>query len=158
MRRPRITTITQKVRRIMLWLLAAAGGLLLALGIAIAMQVDDWRRDLSQNEAATSPDAADPRLRPLRVACEPAELARRVREAVARLPCWRVTGECAEDGEIVMTLERTSRLLRFTDDVTVRIRPEAGSAELSAHSRSRVGKGDLGQNPRNLRELLDAFR
>jgi uncharacterized protein (DUF1499 family) len=44
-----------------------------------------------------------------------------------------------------------TRVLRFKDDVTVRIRRRAGLAEVSVRSRSRVGKADFGQNARNIR-------
>jgi uncharacterized protein (DUF1499 family) len=48
--------------------------------------------------------------------------------------------------------------MKYRDDIRVQIEPAAEGTRLSAESRSRVGKGDLGQNPRNLRELLDKVR
>jgi uncharacterized protein (DUF1499 family) len=51
---------------------------------------------------------------------------------------------------------RKTRLFRFRDDVTARVRPDPGGARLELTSASRLGRGDLGQNPRNLEELLRA--
>ena len=42
----------------------------------------------------------------------------------------------------------------FYDDITVILRSERGNS-VKATSQSRVGKGDLGQNPRNLKELVN---
>jgi uncharacterized protein (DUF1499 family) len=48
--------------------------------------------------------------------------------------------------------------MRYKDDIRLSIKPADSGSLLSAESRSRVGRGDLGQNPRNLRELLGAIR
>jgi uncharacterized protein (DUF1499 family) len=51
----------------------------------------------------------------------------------------------------------TTRVLRFKDDVSIRIRREAGKTRVSVRSRSRMGTMDFGQNARNVRELLAAL-
>ena len=51
----------------------------------------------------------------------------------------------------------TTLVLRFEDDVTIRIRRKAGKTQLSVRSSSRVGKWDFGQNARNIRKLLAAL-
>jgi hypothetical protein len=48
-------------------------------------------------------------------------------------------------------LDARTRVLRFKDDVTVRIRKKDDLTEVSVRSRSRVGKADFGQNARNIR-------
>jgi uncharacterized protein (DUF1499 family) len=48
---------------------------------------------------------------------------------------------------------RKTRLFRFRDDVTARVRPDPDGAWLELTSVSRLGRGDVGQNPRNLEEL-----
>jgi uncharacterized protein (DUF1499 family) len=53
-----------------------------------------------------------------------------------------------------MKLTRTTPVMRFTDDIDVVLRAEGNSTRVQAESQSRVGKGDLGQNPRNLKELV----
>jgi uncharacterized protein (DUF1499 family) len=47
----------------------------------------------------------------------------------------------------------TTRLFRFKDDVTVTIRSEGGVTVVNVHSRSRIGKGDLGTNARRIRSF-----
>jgi uncharacterized protein (DUF1499 family) len=149
----------QGKRRMPLYLLGAAVLLvpLALLGILVAT-VDDWSRDLTQNYAETSPDAADPALRPIEIAGPPDELTAAVARAVARLPRWVQGSQEVSGDATVLRLVRTTPLMRFQDDITVRVRPSARGSRLEASSKSRVGKGDLGQNPRNLRELLTAVR
>jgi uncharacterized protein (DUF1499 family) len=48
--------------------------------------------------------------------------------------------------------------LGFPDDVRVTISPQAGGARIEVSSASRIGRGDLGQNPRNIKEVLGAVR
>ena len=55
-----------------------------------------------------------------------------------------------------MRAVRKTRLFRFRDDVTARVYPDPDGARLDITSASRLGKGDLGQNPRNIEELLRA--
>lgn len=59
---------------------------------------------------------------------------------------------------MTVRLVRATRFWRFEDDVTVKISPAEGGSVVTAQSQSRVGKGDLGQNPRNLIELLGEVR
>src|SRR5204863_3064005 len=89
----------------------------------------------------------------------PAALADRVEVAVRPLANWKLISRLAQDGHVELHFVRSTRLVRFQDDIHVRIGPvPAGGSVLHADSRSRIGKGDLGQNPRNLRELLAAVR
>jgi uncharacterized protein (DUF1499 family) len=55
-----------------------------------------------------------------------------------------------------MRAVRKTRLFRFADDVTAQVRPHPDGARLELTSASRLGRGDLGQNTRNLEELLRA--
>ncbi len=136
--------------------------------------VEDWSRDLTTNWAATHPQHADHRLRPYEFTGTAPELAARLRQSVATLPGWNWVDERSDGKEVVIRLTRSTKLFRFVDDVTVRIEPlptdsgdapgapdrpqESPRVRLQAESKSRVGRGDLGQNPRNLRELLDSLR
>jgi len=76
-----------------------------------------------------------------------------VLRAVAMLPRWRVTGR----GGAVIRATRTTRVFRFVDDVLLLLEPAAGGTLVHARSASRVGRGDLGQNRRNLAELWRAL-
>jgi uncharacterized protein (DUF1499 family) len=99
---------------------------------------------------------ADPALAPLDLPLPPDEALRRVEAAVASLPRWRVESVDRAAGTPHAT--RRTRLWRFTDDVHVRLEAVTGGTRVHARSRSRVGKGDFGQNRRNLLELLRALR
>jgi uncharacterized protein (DUF1499 family) len=93
---------------------------------------------------------------PLELPLPPAEALERVEAAVRGLPRWRVEAVDREGG--VLRATRRSRLWRFVDDVTVRLEPAPGGTRVHARSQSRVGKGDLGQNRRNLLELFQALQ
>jgi uncharacterized protein (DUF1499 family) len=95
-----------------------------------------------------------PDLAPLVLRLPVAEAVAVVRRAAESLPRWRVESEAA--GELRLT--RRTRVFRFVDDVTVRLTPGDAETTLHAESRSRLGKGDLGQNRRNIRELWAAVR
>ena len=136
----------------MLWIALALIVLLPIL--ALIWRVDDWSRDLTTNEATTSSDATDPLLRPLLYQGTPQELATRVGRAVEQLPHWKVVSEEPQGDGITLYLTRRTALFGFIDDIQVTIRPEGTAVKLTAHSKSRLGKGDLGQNPRNLKQLL----
>jgi len=105
------------------------------------------------NFAATSPAATDPRLRPRVLALPPAAAADRVAGALAALRGWRLVGR--REGVIQAT--RTTRLFHFVDDISVLLEQAAGGTAVSARSGSRIGRGDLGQNRRNLAELWRAL-
>ena len=83
---------------------------------------------------------------------EPSRLLPTVRRAVEGLPRWR---RANAEGDEVRAVRKT-RLFRFEDDVAARVYPDPNGARLELTSASRLGKGDLGQNPRNLAELLRA--
>jgi uncharacterized protein (DUF1499 family) len=110
-------------------------------------------RGSGSNFAATSPAADDPRLRPRVLSLDPPAAVDRVAAAIAGLRRWRVVGH--RDGVVQAT--RTTRLFRFVDDISILLEPAAGGTAVSARSASRVGRGDLGQNRRNLAELWQAL-
>lgn len=78
------------------------------------------------------------------------ELESAVEKAVENLPRWKLE---SRDNEEVRAVRQT-RIFRFKDDVIVSISPADNGLEARFHSASRIGKGDMGQNPRNLRELI----
>jgi Protein of unknown function (DUF1499) len=73
----------------------------------------------------------------------------RVRQHLTR---WLGTGELRHPAWL--TLTRTTAILRFVDDVIVRLEPASTGCRLHAYSRSRVGAGDLGQTRRNVLALM----
>jgi uncharacterized protein (DUF1499 family) len=138
--------------------LAVAILVLLTIAGILVTHVEDWSRDLTTNYAATSDEARDERLRPIEAAASPDFLADMTVQAVDTLPQWELIERTSEDSTIRLHFVRTTGLVGYKDDIRVRIEPAGAGARLSAESQSRVGKGDLGQNPRNLRELLGAVR
>ena len=110
-------------------------------------------RGSGPNVAATATGTADRRLHPRRLPLGPEQAAAAVARAVERLPRWRLT---ARRGEVI-SATRTTRLFRFVDDIVVLIEPVEDGTLVRARSASRVGRGDLGQNRRNLAELWRAL-
>ncbi len=144
--------------RMLLAALALLAFAVVAVAASLVLQVDNWQRDLAINVAETSESATDPRLRPLDVELPPADAAAMVRKATLELPRWQA-GDIQSDGEIQrLELVRTTPLMRYRDDVRVSVISRDGGARIHVHSQSRVGRGDLGQNPRNIDELLSAVR
>lgn len=138
-------------------MLYATVAVVLAIAVALALQVDDWSRDLSINRAATSVDADDPTLRSLVLDASIDEVRSAITQFVERTPAWEMTAAKANaDNQIALT--RTTSLFRFVDDITVALQSTDEGTQVDVVSQSRVGKGDLGQNPRNIRELLRAVR
>ncbi|QIN82609.1 DUF1499 domain-containing protein [Rubrobacter tropicus] len=72
--------------------------------------------------------------------------------AIETLPRWTVGP--SEKSELKAV--RKTRLFRFRDDVKIQISADETGSRADLTSASRIGKGDLGQNPRNLKELLRA--
>lgn len=75
--------------------------------------------------------------------------------AVSRMPRWTLVSSRPEQGEI--RVEVTTRLFRFVDDVVVRCAEQNGVTVVNVRSASRVGRGDLGQNARNIRAFFEAL-
>jgi hypothetical protein len=81
------------------------------------------------------------------------KLARVIEEAVRELPRWSLAGSTGTE----IRASRGTRL-GFKDNVTIRLTPSPSGAHtnthVALHSASRVAVWDLGQNERNLKELL----
>ena len=129
----------------------------LAFVAAAAWHIDDWSRDLTENTAATSATAADPLLRPLTLTAPMEAVDAALQAVVKDAPQWELV-EYQANGVRQLSLVRTTRWLRFRDDVVVRLTSDNGVVRVDIASKSRVGKGDLGQNPRNIRELNRALK
>lgn len=147
-----------QLKKKMPWLILLAASSLPVLWILFL--VEDWKRDLTTNIATTDATAEDPARRPLESPLPPEAQAARIVRFVEANRNWKVASiePASSEGTIRLHLIRTTTLLRFKDDVHVVLTstPRGGSV-LEATSRSRVGKGDLGQNPRNLRELIQTL-
>ncbi len=146
-----------KLKKTMTWTLLIMASIPVLWTLII---VEDWQRDFSENFAKTDAAAADQRLHPVRSTLAAPALNEKLVAWVAGQSRWSLaSSENLPDGTIKIHLVRTTMILRFKDDIHVTIRPQVeGGSLLEAESQSRLGKGDLGQNPRNLRELTDGLR
>jgi uncharacterized protein (DUF1499 family) len=101
-------------------------------------------------ETGRTPEYPD--IVPRKVAASPGKVFDAAMHAVNRLPRWSVVSYDEGTGHI--RAEATTRMLRFVDDVTIRIEPDGDRFTVHVRSASRVGKGDFGQNARNIRAFL----
>ncbi len=130
--------------------------ILILVVAVLSLYIDDWKRDLTTNHAATE-DNPQAKLPAFRSDLPPAELANHVIAVAGKLRGWHLHE--LEEGNAAVTIRfiRATGIMQFRDDITVHISPQEEGSILRAESQSRIGKGDLGQNPRNLRELLNAI-
>jgi len=98
--------------------------------------------------------AAYPDLAPIGLEGSP-EAAFAASLAAAQELGWEIVRQDAEDG--VFEATDTTAIFRFVDDVSVRVRPDAGGAKVDVRSKSRDGKGDLGANAARIRAFRDAL-
>jgi hypothetical protein len=85
------------------------------------------------------------------------EEALRLAEARARAQRgWTVRRVAPTQG--LLSAVAVTPLLRFKDDVTVRVRPAAGGSRVDVRSRSRLGRDDLGANAARIRHFLSDLR
>ena len=126
--------------------------LLLVAGAAAALLA--WPR-LNSVETGRTPEYPD--LQPREYAASEQKVTEALKAAVARLPRFAFVGAGRGPGGSELQYVATTRVLRFKDDVSVRIRREGAKTKVSVRSKSRVGKLDFGQNARNVRELLEAL-
>ena len=78
-----------------------------------------------------------------------------VKRTVDGMACWRIEGSPRPDQ---LHLTRRTRLWRFVDDLVLTFEPTGEGTVIHAESRSRIGKGDLGQNRRNILELWQTIQ
>ena len=137
------------------WILPSIG----AAGLlALIVTIDDWSRDFTTNYVVMTETSEDLGLRPV-VFLRPAdEVVDAIQEAADRIKNWEFIGAARMDSSTMVVFERTSRVWRFKDDIILRVEDLGERCRLGGESRSRIGYGDLGQNPRNLRRILAELR
>lgn len=96
-----------------------------------------------------------PDLGPLRVPLPPPDVLSKAAEVLRRQP-GVVDVRVDEARGLVHAVEITA-LMRFRDDVTVRVVPDGTGSRVDMRSRSRVGKSDLGVNAARIRRVLEAI-
>jgi uncharacterized protein (DUF1499 family) len=104
---------------------------------------------------ADTDEPGDPAVAPLDLPVPQTGALARLEAAIRGLPRWEIEA-IDRDAGIVRATRRTW-LWRFVDDITIRLEPISTGTRVHARSQARVGKGDLGQNRRNLLALLRAL-
>jgi uncharacterized protein (DUF1499 family) len=99
------------------------------------------------NDVTTGATPEYPALQPQRFS-KPADQVFAAALATAREMELEITAQSPEKGEIQAVA--TTRVFRFKDDVTITV---GRDGQVNVHSRSRIGKGDLGANARRIREF-----
>lgn len=102
------------------------------------------------NIAATSEQAAWPELKPRRYGRSVAEVAQAVPRAIEQLG-WRPAGQEPFAVEVPVAGGW------FTDDLRVLLAEQDQQTVVNVHSRSRVGRGDLGENRRHVLQFFIAL-
>ena len=102
------------------------------------------------NDVRTGATPEYPELQPQRFA-RPLDQVFAAAAATAREMGFETTAQSAETGEIRAVA--TTRILRFKDDVTISVVRAREVVTVDVHSRSRIGKGDLGANARRIRDF-----
>ena len=121
------------------------------VGSAIALSTA-WPR-VSEVETGASHEYAN--LAPRAFPQTPAEVSRAVESAVTALPGWSLRGSgSGSGGHAIQAEHRLLSFAPFREDIVVSVRPTGKGSRVSIRSRSRVGPWDLGQNARNIRQLL----
>ena len=117
-------------------------------------------RMLLTNRAATTPDNRDLRLRTRTYRAAPDAVIAALETIVPSLRtygrAWRIA---RTDGaaDAMRTVHVEVPVVVFTDDLIVEITPRGTGSRVEVRSRSRVGKGDLGENRRHLLQILPAL-
>ncbi len=109
-----------------------------------------FTRNFADTELETHAD-----VQPVDLAGNPDQLLNQIAALIRTLPRWQVLE--VDPHERIIRATRRTRVFRFVDEVTVRLEPLASKVRIHARSQSRIGVGDLGQNRRNLRVLLNAI-
>lgn len=149
----------KKARR--MWLYVALGILaVLIIGpvVVLSIYIDDWSRDLSTNHAETTRSHPNPLMQPQTISGDRTDITTKVSNAILEIPSWGIESITTEGKRTIIHATRTTKLFKFTDDIRVYINDVDDGVQITATSQSRVGKGDLGQNPRNIIELMSKVR
>ena len=101
-------------------------------------------------ETGSTPEYPD--LLPKSYQAKPGRVFDAALRAVSRMPRWTVVSSRPEQGDI--RVEARTLLLRFVDDVVIRVAEQGGGTVVNVRSASRVGRGDFGQNARNVRTFF----
>ncbi|MEM6688188.1 MAG: DUF1499 domain-containing protein [Planctomycetota bacterium] len=112
---------------------------------------------LTKNVACFDDSDDDPRLHRPNIMSDRNDVIDRLRSWAENRSRWQIEKVFEESGQTHIWLTRQTRVIRFTDDVKLVLNDADGTTMIDGESRSRIGKGDLGQNARNLIEIRSAL-
>ena len=147
-----------KTKKLLIISLAAVIVITVFTMVNVLMLVDDWNRDWTENFASLQADAADPDLRVLVIPGYHDHIVKWMEQWAGETPGWEHQETIWQDGAAEVHLIHATPILRFRDDIHVSLMTVETGTLIHATSESRIGKGDLGQNPRNLKELVRALK
>ncbi|MFP4599881.1 MAG: DUF1499 domain-containing protein [Persicimonas sp.] len=105
------------------------------------------------NEVETGSTPEYPEVQPHYYTADPQRVFEEARASVESLEQWTLVSE--DSAAHTLQAERETSVFGFVDDVSVTIDPITEFVtRVHVKSASRVGKGDFGQNARNIEELL----
>jgi uncharacterized protein (DUF1499 family) len=110
--------------------------------------------DYGGEKIARLQKAAYPDIQPLDLAEPPARAFERAL-AAARAMGWRIVAAVPEEGRVEATA--TTPLLRFKDDVVIRVTSRGAGSRVDVRSKSRLGRSDLGANAKRIRAYFRAL-
>jgi uncharacterized protein (DUF1499 family) len=125
---------------------------LIVAGVAAALLA--WPR-INSVETGRTPEYPD--LQPREYAASEQKVTEALKAAAGRLSRFAFVGAGRGPGGSEVHYVASTPVLRFKDDVNVRIRREGAKTKVTVRSKSRMGTMDFGQNARNVRELLAAL-
>lgn len=108
------------------------------------------------NIVETGKTAEYPDIQPLRFPLSKERVVDGALHAVNQLPNWSLSSYDVDRGEV--RAEASTSLLRFVDDVVIRVLEESSDVKVEVRSASRVGRGDFGQNARNIRKFFEELK
>jgi uncharacterized protein (DUF1499 family) len=132
-----------------------AGTLVTLAGLALAVVLLlRWPR-LNDVETGRTPEYPD--LQAREYAQGEQAVLKAAQKAVESLPRFTFVAAGHGPGGAEIQAVAATKVLKFKDDMTVRIRRQGARTRVSVRSRSRVGQWDFGQNARNIREFQAAL-
>ena len=106
------------------------------------------------NSVETGKTPEYPEVLPLYFSADAQRVFDEVEASVGALDGWTV--QTSERETLTVRAERTSSLFGFVDDVELTVKPATEFVTVvEAKSSSRVGKGDFGQNARNITDVFE---
>ena len=125
---------------------------LVAAGAAVALT--RWPR-INDVETGRTPEYPDLQVREYSQS-EQAVL-KAAQKAVESIPRFTFVAAGHGPGGAEIQAVAATRVFKFKDDLTIRIRRQGGRTRVGVRSHSRKGKWDFGQNARNIREFQAAL-